>query len=92
MANGSFLAIAIKSGFAANVVMLGGLALLAAVLAMAAALFRSAADAGEAGSRADIPIRLRALDELVSQGSIKPDEYAARQAALLKELESFLTA
>jgi hypothetical protein len=85
MASGSILAVAIKSGFAANVVLLGGLALLAAVLAMAAALFRSAVDASEARSRGDLPSRLRALDELVSQGSLKPDEYASRRAALLRE-------
>ena len=84
MTGGSLLAVTIKGGAAATVVLLGALGL-AAVMAMAAALFRSAVDASEARSRGDLSSRLRALDELVSQGSLKPDDYASRRAALLHE-------
>jgi Zn-dependent alcohol dehydrogenase len=84
MTGGSLLAVAIKGGAAATVVLLGALGL-AAVMAMAAALFRSAVDASEARSRGDVSSQLRALDELVSLGSLKPDEYASRRAALLHE-------
>ncbi|MGH2489777.1 MAG: hypothetical protein ACRDFR_09210 [Candidatus Limnocylindria bacterium] len=85
MAHGSLLAVTINSGLAKAVFLLGGLALLAALLAMAAEVFLRAADSSEARSRGDVRSRLRALDELVSQGSIKPNEYAARRAALLEE-------
>lgn len=86
MANWSLLAIATKGGIATTALVLLGLALLAGFLAMAAALFRAAADGSEARSREDVGGRLRALDELVAQGALRPEDYATRQAALLKEI------
>lgn len=84
MASGSLLAVTIKGGVAATGLLIAALGL-AAVLTMAVALFRNAADAGEARSRGDVPSRLRALDELASQGLLKPDDYASRRAELLLE-------
>ena len=86
MANWSLLAVATKGGFAPIALMLLGLGLLAGFLAMAAALLRAAADGSEARSRGDVRSRLRALDELVAQGAMRPEDYATRQAALIKEI------
>jgi hypothetical protein len=52
--------------------------------AVAASLLR-AADRAEAESRGDRPSRQRALDELVGLGSLDPEDYAERQAALSRE-------
>ena len=86
MANWSLLAVATKGGIATTALLLIGLGLLAGFLAMAAALFRAAADGAEARSRGAVDGRLRALDELVAQGCIRPEDYATRQSALLKEI------
>lgn len=86
MANWSLLAVATKSGVATTALLLLGLGLLAGFVAMTAAQFRAAADGSEARSRGDVPSRLRALDELVAQGALRPEDYATRQAALLKEI------
>lgn len=82
MWNASLLAVVTKGSVGTTALVLVGLGL----LAMIAALFRAAAHTSEARSRGDVPSRLRALDELVSLGSMKPDDYAARQAELLKEI------
>ena len=86
MANWSFLALETKGGIATTALLLLGLGLLAGFLAMAAALLRAAADGSEARSRGDVSSRLRALDELVAQGALRPEDYATRQAAVLKEI------
>jgi hypothetical protein len=84
MGNASVLAVATKGSIASTAFVLLGLGLLAAFLAMAAALLRSAAAAAEGRSRGDVRGQLRALDELVAKGLLRPEDYAVRQAALLK--------
>lgn len=86
MGSASVLALATKGSIAPAALLILGLGLLAGFLAMAAALFRAAADGAEARSRGDVDGRLRALDELVAQGRMRPEDYAKRQAALLREI------
>lgn len=86
MAHWPLLAVATKGGITTTALLLLGLGLLAGFLAMAVALLRAAAYGAEARSRGDVDGRLRALDELVAQGVMRPEDYATRQAALLKEI------
>jgi hypothetical protein len=86
MTNWPLLAVATKGGVATTALLLLGLGLLAGFVAIAAAQLRAAADRSEARSRGDVSSRLRALDELVAQGALRPEDYATRQAALLKEI------
>jgi hypothetical protein len=71
---------AVKVVAAALIALVAG----ALVAAMVAAFLRTA-ERGEAWSRGDMSSRKRAIDELVGLGSIDPDEYSDRQAALLRE-------
>lgn len=86
MGSASVPALATEGGIAPAALLILGFGLIAGFLGMAAVLFWAAADGAESRSRGSVDARLRALDELVAQGLIKPEDYAMRQAALLKEI------
>jgi hypothetical protein len=80
VAGAVILPAAVKGALAALAV----LAVIGLVAAVASSILRTA-ERAESESRGDIFSRRRALDELVGLGSLEPDEYADRRAALLRE-------
>jgi hypothetical protein len=74
-----------KGSLGAAAPWLVGIGLIVGLAAIAATVFRTALTRAEAGSRGDRDAQLRALDEVIGLGGLRPEEYDARREQLLRE-------
>ena len=86
MTGSSVLTIATREGISATLPQILGIAVVVGLLSAAIALLWTTATGAQARSDGDLDARLRALDELVTQGSIGPEDYERARSALLREI------